>query len=184
MPALACAAEGYDSFVVVDARGRMEPEPSAATVTRLAQAGVALVTTRVIVLEMMADNAHPRASSPVALSVHSALGLLLVVTGISALARAILARRPALIVTSAAGLAAITGAGFSGAAFVGNGRDAASLAMALFTAVAMLSYLASVFILGSARACPRYRQIAPSPAPCTSVWNCCVGAAETGRRAP
>ena len=94
------------------------------------------------------------ANGPVALSVHSALGLLLVVTGISALARAILARHPALIVTSAVGLAAITGAGFSGAAFVGNGKDAASLAMALFTALAMLSYLASVFILGSTPGLP------------------------------
>jgi hypothetical protein len=46
----------------VDACGRIEPEPSVATITRLAQAGVALVTTRVIVLEMMADNAHPKAS--------------------------------------------------------------------------------------------------------------------------
>ncbi len=66
------------------------------------------------------------ANGPVALSVHSALGLLLVITGINALARAIVARYPALIVTSVVGLAAITGAGFSGAAFVGDGKDAAS----------------------------------------------------------
>jgi hypothetical protein len=35
--------------------------PSVATISRLTQAGVALVTTRVIVLETMVDNAHPRA---------------------------------------------------------------------------------------------------------------------------
>jgi nicotinamidase-related amidase len=62
LPALASAAEGYDSYVVIDACGRFEPEPSVATVSRLTQAGVALVNTRVVVLEMMADNAHPKAN--------------------------------------------------------------------------------------------------------------------------
>lgn len=76
LPALASAAEGYDAFVVVDACGRIEPEPSIATITRLAQAGVALVTTRVIVLEMMADNAHPKASE-----IYATLPAGLVVTG-------------------------------------------------------------------------------------------------------
>ena len=38
------------------------PEPSVATVSRLTQAGVALVDTQVIVLETIADNAHPKAS--------------------------------------------------------------------------------------------------------------------------
>jgi nicotinamidase-related amidase len=61
LPALAVAADGYDAYVVIDACGRFEPEPSVATVSRLTQAGVALVTTRVVVLEAMADNAHPLA---------------------------------------------------------------------------------------------------------------------------
>jgi|SRR5919197_1850121 nicotinamidase-related amidase len=61
LPALAATAEGHDCYVVVHACGRFEPEPSVATVSRLTQAGVALVNTRVIVLEMMADNAHPKA---------------------------------------------------------------------------------------------------------------------------
>jgi hypothetical protein len=38
------------------------PEPSVATVGRLTQAGVALVATQVIVLEVMVNNAHPKAS--------------------------------------------------------------------------------------------------------------------------
>jgi nicotinamidase-related amidase len=62
LPALASASDGYDSYVVLDACGRFEPEPSVATVSRLTQAGVVLVNTRVIVLEMMADNAHPMAA--------------------------------------------------------------------------------------------------------------------------
>jgi nicotinamidase-related amidase len=62
LPALACTAEGYDAYVALDACGRSEPAPSAATISRLTQGGVALVNTRVIVLEAMADNAHPKAS--------------------------------------------------------------------------------------------------------------------------
>jgi nicotinamidase-related amidase len=62
LPALAAAAEGYDAYVVVDACGRFEPQPSIATISRLTQAGIALVNTRVIVLETMADNAHPKAT--------------------------------------------------------------------------------------------------------------------------
>jgi nicotinamidase-related amidase len=61
LPALASLAEGYSPYVVLDASGLFEPSPSVATVSRLTQAGVPLVTTRVIVLEMMADNAHPMA---------------------------------------------------------------------------------------------------------------------------
>ncbi len=61
LPALASAADGYDAYVVVDACGRFEPQPSVATVSRLTQAGVALANTRVVVLEAMADNAHPKA---------------------------------------------------------------------------------------------------------------------------
>jgi nicotinamidase-related amidase len=61
LPALAVAAEGQHAYVVIDACGRFEPEPSVATVSRLTQAGVALVSTRVLVLEMMADNVHPKA---------------------------------------------------------------------------------------------------------------------------
>src|SRR6266498_5626787 len=61
LPALASASDGYDSYVVLDACGRFEPEPSVATVSRLTQAGVALVNTRVMILEAMADNAHPKA---------------------------------------------------------------------------------------------------------------------------
>jgi nicotinamidase-related amidase len=62
LPALASAADGGHPYVVLDACGRFEPEPSVATVSRLTQAGVALVNTRVVVLEAMADNAHPKAT--------------------------------------------------------------------------------------------------------------------------
>jgi nicotinamidase-related amidase len=61
LSALACAADGYDAYVAVDACGRFASVPSVATISRLTQAGVALVDTRVVVLEAMADNAHPKA---------------------------------------------------------------------------------------------------------------------------
>ena len=61
LPALASAAEGYDPYVAIDACGRFEPAPSVTKISRLTQAGVALASTRVIVLEMLADNAHPQA---------------------------------------------------------------------------------------------------------------------------
>lgn len=56
------AADGYHAYVAIDACGRFEPQPPVATVSRLTQAGVALASARVIVLEAMADNAHRRAS--------------------------------------------------------------------------------------------------------------------------
>jgi nicotinamidase-related amidase len=62
LPALASAADGYQPYVVIDACGHFEPQPSVATVSRLTQADVALVNTRVAVLEAMADNAHPKAT--------------------------------------------------------------------------------------------------------------------------
>jgi len=61
LPALSCIAEGYDPYVVIEACGRFEAERAVATISRLTQADVALVNTRVIVLEAMADNAHPKA---------------------------------------------------------------------------------------------------------------------------
>ena len=62
LPALACVADGYDAYVALDACGLFAPAPSVAAISRLTQAGVALVDARVVVLEAMADNAHPKAS--------------------------------------------------------------------------------------------------------------------------
>jgi nicotinamidase-related amidase len=61
IPALSSVAEGFDTYVAIDACGLFSPSPSIAAISRLSQAGVALVDTRPLVLEMMADNAHPKA---------------------------------------------------------------------------------------------------------------------------
>lgn len=89
-------------------------------------------------------------SQPAVLAAHTALGLLMLVAGISVLARAIRARHRQAIAASAVGLAAIVAAAFSGAAFVSNGQDGASMAMAVLTGVALLCYLANLLIVSPA----------------------------------
>jgi hypothetical protein len=85
-------------------------------------------------------------SQPAVLAVHTALGLLMLLAGISVLARALLARHRRAIAASAAGLAAIVAAAVSGATFVSNQQAGASMAMAVLTGVALLSYLATLLV--------------------------------------
>lgn len=87
-------------------------------------------------------------SSGALLALHTAFGLLLILTALSLLVRAIAARHRPVIVTSAIGLLAIIAAAGSGASFVSDGANGASLGMALATGVAMLCYLVALFILG------------------------------------
>ena len=61
--------------------------------------------------------------------------------------QAILARRPTLIAAAVLGLLAMIGAAASGSTFTGNGKDGASMAMALLAAVGLLCYGASLFQL-------------------------------------
>ncbi len=79
------------------------------------------------------------------LAAHAIVALLLAGASVSALVRSIRAR--AAVSFTATGLIAIIVAAFAGSSFVGSGNDAASLTMALATAVAMVSYLAAVFRL-------------------------------------
>ena len=79
------------------------------------------------------------------LAAHVAVALVLLGASISALVRAIRARRA--IVPTAIGLTAVLAAAAAGAAFTSTQHNAASLAMALATAAAMVSYLAPIFTL-------------------------------------
>lgn len=88
------------------------------------------------------------ADGPVAVGVHAAVGLLLILAAISLLVRAVVSRHVPVIVLSAVGLLAVLAAASSGAKFVGTGQDGASLGMALATAVAMLCYAISLFLTG------------------------------------
>ncbi|MBO0773967.1 MAG: hypothetical protein J2P35_21155 [Actinobacteria bacterium] len=87
------------------------------------------------------------ANGPAGITLHIVLGLLLILGALGFLVQAILARRPALIAAGAAGLLAMIGAAASGSTFVGNGRDSASMAMALLAAVGLLCYGTSLFML-------------------------------------
>jgi hypothetical protein len=79
------------------------------------------------------------------LAAHAIVALALLGAAISALVRAIRARRA--VAFTSVGLAAILAAAGAGASFAGSQSNGASLTMALATAVAMFCYLAAVFSL-------------------------------------
>jgi len=89
------------------------------------------------------------ANGPVALGIHTGLGLLLVFGAISLVVRSVLARNAALIVLSAVFFLALLGAASSGASFVDSGRDGASASMAILTGVALICSLASLYVAGN-----------------------------------
>src|SRR5215469_10822500 len=79
------------------------------------------------------------------LAAHVIVAVVLLGASISALVRAIRARR--VIVPTAVGLAAVLAAATAGAAFTSTQNNGASLAMALAAAAALVSYLAAIFHL-------------------------------------
>lgn len=85
---------------------------------------------------------------PVGLSLHAVLGTLLIVTAISAVVRAALVRRPALIALATVALLAIVAAWLSGAKFVGDADSGASLGIAMATGIALLAH-ASILLTGT-----------------------------------
>lgn len=86
-------------------------------------------------------------NGPAGLSLHIAVGLLLILAALGFLVQAILARQPALITVAAAELLAMLGAAASGSTFTGSGRASASMAMAMLAAVGLLCYGISLFLL-------------------------------------
>ena len=86
-------------------------------------------------------------SSPL-LDAHVIMGILLIISAIMLVVRAVQAKLGAVIATSAGGLLAILGAFGAGSDFIKAGDNAPSLGMAIATAVAMLCYAATLVILG------------------------------------
>jgi hypothetical protein len=86
-------------------------------------------------------------SSGPLLVLHVVLGLLLIVAAISLLVRAIVARHVPVIVASAIGLLAIVFAATQGFSFVHDSTNAASMAMATATGIAMLCYAVSLYLV-------------------------------------
>jgi hypothetical protein len=86
------------------------------------------------------------AHGPVALALHALLGTLILVTAISVVVRAALARRVAATIIGAIALLAVIAAWVSGARFTGNQADGASFGMAMAAAVALLCYAIILFV--------------------------------------
>jgi hypothetical protein len=86
------------------------------------------------------------AKGPAVLTLHALLGTLLLVTAITLVIRAVLARKAAATVIGAVALLAIIAAWLSGGRFIGDGADGASFGMAMATAVALLCYVIILFV--------------------------------------
>jgi hypothetical protein len=86
------------------------------------------------------------ADGPAALALHALLGTLLLVTAVTFVIRAVLARKTVTTVIGAAALLAIITAWVSGARFVGASASGASFSMATATAVALLCYAVILFV--------------------------------------
>ncbi len=84
-----------------------------------------------------------------AVAAHAIVALALIGASVSALVRSIRAGHRLMVVLTAAGLLAVIVAAGAGAAFVRDGNDGASLAMALAAAAALFCYLAAIFALGA-----------------------------------
>jgi len=84
---------------------------------------------------------------PVVLAAHALLGTVLLITGVSALARAARIRQPALILITATAFFGIVTAWLSGARFVGTMANGASMTMAIATAASILCYALILFIV-------------------------------------
>jgi hypothetical protein len=85
---------------------------------------------------------------PAALAVHAGIGLLLILAAIGLLVQAILARHTLMIASAAVALLTIVGAANSGASFVGSGKNADSMVMAMLTVVALLCGVLNLYVLG------------------------------------
>jgi hypothetical protein len=85
------------------------------------------------------------------LALHATLGLFLLLSAISVLVRAIKARTAILMVTSAAGLAAILLAAFCGAMYTQKLTNGYSLGMALATAAALACYAVGLYAASGRR---------------------------------
>ena len=96
-----------------------------------------------------ADHGHGLGSSitngPAMLSVHAAIGLLLGLAALGVLVRAVIARHPRAIASSALGLLALASA--AGASFTSSGQPSESMAMSVLTGVGLLCYASNLYLL-------------------------------------
>src|SRR5215469_9739934 len=86
------------------------------------------------------------ANGPVTLALHALLGTLLLITAVGVILHAAMARNIASTVIAVIAFLAVAGAWVSGAKFVGGQSSSASFGMAAATAIALLSYVAILFL--------------------------------------
>jgi hypothetical protein len=87
------------------------------------------------------------ANGPAALSLHATLGLLLGLGALGVATQAVLVRRWVLAVWSFVGLLAMIFASVAGTGFTSTGDDSASMAMSVLAGIAMLCYVANLYLL-------------------------------------
>jgi hypothetical protein len=87
---------------------------------------------------------------PLPLSLHAALGALLLASGAAALVRALALRRPRLVALASVGVLAVGAAAAFGARSLGGSSTAASVAMASSGGLAILAYALLLFLLPAA----------------------------------
>ena len=80
------------------------------------------------------------------LTLHAVLGLLLVIFGFRVLVPAVRSRHRTTIITAVIGAVAMLGAGFNGGSFLNYHEDFSSMIMASFFAIALASYVASLYL--------------------------------------
>lgn len=91
------------------------------------------------------------ANGPAGLTLHIAVGLLLIVAALGFLVLAVRARHVGLITAAVVGLLAMVGAAASGGTFTDTDRDSASMAMGVLAVAGLLCYGTSLYLLPRAR---------------------------------
>ncbi len=87
-----------------------------------------------------------------ALQVHGAIGLLLVLMSLILIGLAIVRRQRAWVIASLIGGAGILIAALSGVSFVNSGREASSLVMALGFMLALIAYAMGLYVTRTGQA--------------------------------
>jgi len=91
------------------------------------------------------------ANGPAGLTLHIAVGLLLIVAAIGFLVQAVRSRQAGLITAAVIGLLAMIGAAGSGSTFTNAGHDSASMAMGVLAVAGLLCYGISLYLLPQPR---------------------------------
>jgi hypothetical protein len=125
----------------------------AALIMLVLQYGLGIILN--LYVEVPAADAHAGilteiATAPLALTAHAILGVALIGTAILLVARAVGVRDRLAAGLATAGLTAIGGAFGAGEIFVRNGQNAASMAMAVLTGMALLCYIGTLTVATAA----------------------------------